>query len=201
MNLSNKPKLEELPSSKQLLKSTFIAFIVAVIVLVIAILPAEYGVDPTGLGNSLGLKKMGEIKVQLEQESLETSSKPQTLATTNEIPQVEQVLDSANSEVFTYTLKPGQAVEVKLKMKKGAKVQYLWSTQNGNLNFDLHGDGDKGSKNFTSYKKGLDFDSDKGELIAQFDGKHGWFWRNRDNQDVTVNLKVEGEFTGIVKYL
>lgn len=32
------------------------------------VLPAEYGIDPTGIGEKLGLKQMGEIKQQLARE-------------------------------------------------------------------------------------------------------------------------------------
>ena len=33
------------------------------------VLPAEYGIDPTGVGRALGLTQMGEIKVQLAEEA------------------------------------------------------------------------------------------------------------------------------------
>jgi len=36
--------------------------------LILFILPAEYGADPTGIGELLGLKKMGEIKTSLKQD-------------------------------------------------------------------------------------------------------------------------------------
>jgi hypothetical protein len=206
MNPSNNPKSDELPSSKQLLKSTFIAFLVATLVLIIAVLPAEYGIDPTGLGKSLGLQKMGEIKTKLATESLNPPTSPQANTAVIESLKIQQPLDSIkkdslNSESFSYTLKPGQAIEIKLRMKKGSIVKYSWSTEDGNLNFDLHGDGTQGSKNFISYKKGLGVKSDQGIFTAEFDGKHGWFWRNRDKQDVSVTLKVDGEFSALIKYL
>jgi hypothetical protein len=37
----------------------------------------------------------------------------------------------------------------------------------------------------------------EGILEAGFDGKHGWFWRNRGKADVTVTLKTDGEYTEI----
>ncbi|MBT3496647.1 MAG: hypothetical protein HN462_05590, partial [Candidatus Marinimicrobia bacterium] len=36
--------------------------------------------------------------------------------------------------------------------------------------------------------------SDKGELKAEFDGYHGWFWRNRNDVSVTVKLEATGDF-------
>ena len=38
------------------------ALLVAGVILVIAVLPAEYGVDPLGIGASLGLTAMGDIR-------------------------------------------------------------------------------------------------------------------------------------------
>ena len=60
MNHTHKPSESDLPTSSQLLKSTLFAFIVAGILLLTVILPAEYGVDPTGIGELLGLKKTNQ---------------------------------------------------------------------------------------------------------------------------------------------
>ena len=42
-------------STKTLLKASFGALVLAIVILVLAVLPAEYGIDPTGVGKSLGL--------------------------------------------------------------------------------------------------------------------------------------------------
>lgn len=63
------PSRAELPSSKQLLRSTVIAAVTAAALLVTTVLPAEYGIDPTGIGRVLGLTEMGQIKVQLSKEA------------------------------------------------------------------------------------------------------------------------------------
>lgn len=79
---SSMPSRAELPSSKQLVRSTVLAFIAACILLVTVVLPSEYGVDPTGIGGVLGLTKMGEIKVALAEEAkadaLDDMSMPST---------------------------------------------------------------------------------------------------------------------------
>ena len=66
---AQQPTEKDLPTSAQLLKSTIIAIMVAIILLVMVILPAEYGTDPTGVGKLLGLKEMGDIKMSLLEES------------------------------------------------------------------------------------------------------------------------------------
>ena len=59
---ANKPSLDQLPTTTQLIKSTIIAGLSALAILLTVILPAEYGIDPTGIGRGLGLTEMGEIK-------------------------------------------------------------------------------------------------------------------------------------------
>ena len=58
------------PSAMQLLKSTAIALVVAIVLLLTVIIPAEYGVDPTGVGRILGLKEMGEMKADSNKKSI-----------------------------------------------------------------------------------------------------------------------------------
>ena len=66
---AEKPSLDELPSAAQLKKSTLIAAASALAILVTVVLPAEYAIDPTGVGRVLGLTEMGEIKSQLSDEA------------------------------------------------------------------------------------------------------------------------------------
>jgi hypothetical protein len=39
--------------------------------------------------------------------------------------------------------------------------------------------------------------SDTGEFKAEFDGYHGWFWRNRNSKAVTVILETDGQYIQI----
>src|SRR3546814_1005665 len=48
-----------IPSTGRLLKATALAVAVATVILVTAVLPAEYGIDPTGIGTQLGLNVLG----------------------------------------------------------------------------------------------------------------------------------------------
>lgn len=45
-----------------------------------------------------------------------------------------------------------------------------------------------------SYEKGRATPSQAGRLTAAFDGSHGWFWRNRTEEPVTVTLRVRGDY-------
>ncbi len=57
------------PTSRQLLHSSAIAVAAAILILATVVLPAEYGIDPTGAGRALGLTRMGEIKMRLAREA------------------------------------------------------------------------------------------------------------------------------------
>jgi hypothetical protein len=189
---SHIPSENDLPTSSQLLKSTIIAFVLAGVLLLLVILPAEYGYDPTGVGEILGLKKMGEIKVSLEKEELNEPEVLKEMPT--EIIQETSKTVEENQDIMEVQIAPGEAIEIKLEMKKGSVAKYKWSTNNGALNFNLHGDGYKGMHISTTYKKGRMVNSDSGELIAEFDGYHGWFWRNRNDVAVQVILEANGNY-------
>ena len=199
---SQQPSEKDLPTSTQLLKATVVAIAVTFILIVVVVLPAEYGSDPTGMGKILGLKEMGEIKMSLLDESHKESSQQNTTSSI-EIDHTEEVIvnNTINKDVVELTIEPGQAIEIKLEMRSGSLVQYEWKTIKGGLNYNLHGDGYKGSQQFISYKKGRMVPSDSGELKAEFDGYHGWFWRNREKFSVTVNLQTSGDYIQIKQML
>lgn len=194
------PNRAELPSNKQLIRSTIIAFIIASFLLVTIVLPAEYGIDPTRIGRVFGLTQMGEIKHQraLEAQKVTTDAQSNLAQTkTAESNQPAANSSAAKTDEKTVTLKPGEGVEIKMDMVKGAKVKYEWKAS-GAVNHDTHADG--ANKAFISYKKGTGVEGDAGELIADFDGSHGWFWRNRTDAEVTITLKINGEYS-VVKQM
>ncbi|MEB0134651.1 transmembrane anchor protein [Actimicrobium sp. CCC2.4] len=208
------PLRAELPSSKKLLRSTGIALVTAAVLLVTVVLPAEYGIDPTGIGRTLGLTAMGQIKVSLAAEASAEAPVTATLPAAppvavvaglvppvatqpTPVPVAATVVTSRTDET-SVTLKPGAAIEVKLAMEKGAKVSYSWKTNGSPVNFDTHGDPSAGPKDaYHGYSKGLQVVSDAGEFTAAFDGNHGWFWRNRANKDVTITLETVGDYKSV----
>jgi len=212
------PTRAELPSARKLLHSTLVAAVIAGALLTTAVLPAEYGLDPTGIGSALGLKKMGEIKTALAREATEATparpapaavapaavvpAPPPQTATAPAKPIASSAQAAARADEVSVTLKPGQGAEVKLDMRKGSKVAYRWATRGGAVNFDTHGDPINPPAGFYhGYGKGRQVDNDEGVLEAAFDGKHGWFWRNRSNADVVVILSTKGEYAAIKRVL
>ena len=194
---AHKPSENDLPTSSQLLRSTMIALFVAVALLLCIVIPAEYGTDPTGVGTLLGLKKMGEIKASLEQEALNEKPKFDDYTSTNEEMRGRFETSIEYKDIKEFVIAPDDAIEIKLEMEKGSIARYRWKTQSGGLNYNLHGDGYKGSQKSTTYKKGRMTSSDTGEFKAEFDGYHGWFWRNRNSKAVTVILETDGQYIQI----
>jgi len=209
---SDLPTRAELPTSGQLLRSTFIALATAAVLLVTAVLPAEYGIDPTGAGQALGLKQMGDIKVQLYQEAEDDAAADAKKAKPDQRSSLwgaifsELAIGTAHAQAATpartdetkVTLKPGEGVEYKMVMKKDAKVTYSWKVEGGKVNHDTHGEPHNNNPDATkSYKKDRGVSGDEGVLTAAFDGNHGWFWRNRGSAPVTVTLKTSGDYAEI----
>lgn len=219
------PTLNELPSTAQLLRSTIIAAIIACVLLVTVVMPSEYAIDPTGVGRALGLTQMGEVKIQLAEEARADEAAAQTPtplpaeniaaapaapATTpatpaEVIPAPEQPAapeQAALQHEMSITLTPNQGAEVKLEMKQGAKVNYSWTANGGVVNYDTHGDPYNAPRDFYhGYGKGRSTPEDTGVLEAAFDGKHGWFWRNRTSKPVTVTLRTQGDYISIKRVI
>jgi len=202
---AEKPSLDELPSSAQLIRSTIIAATSAVVILVTVVLPAEYNIDPTGIGGAIGLAEMGEIKTQLAEEA----------EADRQMMEAEDEQSSLLNDVFglfvgaahaqeamvwrdetTFTLAPGDSADWKMEMDAGQMAEYRMLVEGGRVNFDLHGHG--GGETVT-YEKGRGSTGSEGEVTAAFDGQHGWFWRNRDSSDVTVTIQVRGEYAEFVQ--
>ena len=172
---------DDLPSTKTLLRSTAIAVGVATVVLIVFVLPAEYGVDPTGIGGALGLTQMGAIKASHEAGDAPAAPVPEA--------------KGPRKDVTKVTLKPGGSFEVKLAMRKDARAKFVWSTDTGVVSYDLHSD--HPTNGYHGYKKGTAVAADEGVLVAAFDGIHGWWWRNRTDGTLTITLETDGDYQGI----
>lgn len=214
------PPKSELPSSAQLLKSTILAIGLSATVLVTVVLPSEYGIDPTGIGKVLGLKEMGEIKSQLADEaeadrqrssglgdgSGSTATDQQTnvigrflaslIATPAYAHDGQDQYDQQTDET-TLTLVPGEGMELKLEMHKGDVVEFGWKTGGPVVNFNLHGEAEGES---VTYEKGRAVAGKTGRFQALFDGEHGWWWRNRTGENVTIVLRTSGRYGDIKHY-
>ena len=124
----------------------------------------------------------------------EAGAATQTPAPVVEAPAPEPVLPEWRDEV-SYTLAPTQGIEVKLVMAEGARAEFEWTANGSVLNYDTHGDG--GGRKVT-YEQGRGEPGQSGALVADFDGNHGWFWRNRTDAPVTFTLRTRGEYSRMI---
>jgi hypothetical protein len=212
------PSRSELPSSAKLIRSTILAALVALVLLVTVVMPAEYALDPTGAGRLLGLTEMGEIKQQLAAEAAadeaallitppptpeqplpeaeapaqQPASAPDTQVESIALaPAPEAHVQSEWRDEVRVVLTPGEGTEYKLTMEEGAVASFHWVSEGGPVNFDTHGDG--GGRSI-SYEKGRGVAEAEGDLKAAFTGNHGWFFRNRTANDVTLTLRTRGSY-------
>jgi len=188
---------EGLPSTKSLIKATGIAAVIGLLTLIIAILPAEYGIDPTGLGGAMGLTMLSQANAA-EPASSEVGSSSDNLLALPAGP-VWKTSGKLSSDTTRVTLKPGEGLEVKATMNAGDRMVFNWASEGGPVNFDMHGERYNDGDNFTSYWQGRNEPAANGAFEAPFDGTHGWYWRNRGDETVTIVLRTSGFYDGITK--
>jgi hypothetical protein len=162
-------------SISTLIKATIVAVFIAVIIFLTVVLPAEYGIDPTGAGKALGLTVLSE------------SVAPEIVQTQISVYELQE-----NEAIIVVPANKG--VEYKFTMEKHANLTYEWSSEGTILHFDFHGE-PKGDTTgyFESYTL-ADSSQMKGSMTVPFDGVHGWYWKNNTDKDVTVNLKTKGHY-------
>ena len=188
MNNDTTPQ-SELPSTCSLIKASITAVVIAAVLLLTAVIPAEYGIDPTGIGKKLGL-------TQLNTPSKEISLKEVTPANNSNSP-VQASQKDLLHKTLTLTLAPKQGAEVKAVMNKGDQFIFSWKASHNNVSFDMHGDYPNTNDEFTSFWEDKNLQKTSGVFQAPFDGNHGWYWQNDGTETVTIELSVSGFFSSL----
>ncbi|PKM17650.1 MAG: hypothetical protein CVV11_16160 [Gammaproteobacteria bacterium HGW-Gammaproteobacteria-15] len=163
-------------STKTLVKASVAAAVVAVIALVTLILPAEYNIDPTGIGKQLGLTSIAQAA--------------------NAEPAAAQALAKGSAEFQTIEIvvPAGRGIEYKFAMPQYAKMTFEWLTDGESLYYDLHGEPEGDTTGyFESYTIATNSEV-KGSFTAPFAGSHGWYWKNKSDKPVAVQLMVKGQY-------
>jgi hypothetical protein len=189
------------PQRSQLLKSVLAAVVVAAIVLVTIVLPAEYSIDPIGVGRVLGLTEMNAPARTLQvkdviggnekyrEVKLPDPGDPLPLPN----PAVAQIKATApRAETKTVKLEPGQQTEVKAVMDAAQVIVYSWKAEGGDVYTDFHGHEPNAGEGFVRYEEQQSGREGHGSLVAPFSGEHGWFWLNISEQPVTITLTFTG---------
>jgi hypothetical protein len=178
------PESPPLPPLSQLWRATAVALVAAAAILATIVLPAEYGIDPTGAGAALGLLRVSEASSARVTTDSEAASREPAPFRTDET---------------TITLYPGEGVEIKASMRRGERFVFTWTTDGDVVDFDMHGEAFNATDNYTSYWKDEDQPSASGSFEAPFDGLHGWFWQNLGPEPVAITLTTSGFYNELVK--
>jgi hypothetical protein len=197
------------PSRKSLIRGILLTLVGAIVVTVVFVMPAEYGTDPTGLGERLGLTRLGGVSAP------EVDATPRIVEGTWPVAPPAEEFDYFDPEVlgdpFSRTqerpfrsatmiveLADLEQVEVKASMKQGDALVYSWRMLQGDTVYtDFHADPHAEDQYPEGYWiRYLESESNgaSGSLVAPFDGNHGWYWLNIEEGPVTIELQVHGYY-------
>lgn len=191
----NTPPPVAAPSARKLLKATLVAGAVAAVVLVTAVLPAEYGIDPLGVGRSLGLMDLFAAGAEADA----AAAAPATVTPGLAGPVFPRPYDW-RLDAREFTIRPGTGMEFKYELDRGATMLYSWKAD-GFVEYDFHTEPDgKPSSASDSFDKGTSSQR-RGAYTAPYDGIHGWYWENTSNKDITVRLQTAGFYDEATVFL
>jgi len=184
------------PSLATLARTTVVALVVAAVILVTIVLPAEYAIDPVGTGHWLGLTEIASptlVPVDIG------SPKGAALAPVQSGP-VGVYPAEFQFDVFEIALAPYEYVEYKYQLEKGATMLFSWAA-NAAVVHDFHGERAAGAGEGPAEES---FDKQNrrqanGSLTAPFSGIHGWYWENPGAETITVRLTSAGYYTSAVE--
>lgn len=175
------------PPPAVLAKATGGAAIAAAVILTLFVLPAEYGIDPTGAGAALGLTGMVAAKAD--------APAPATAAPVAALPAKADIARTApwRQDDMTITLAPHSGQEIKAHMAAGDSFVFAWESKGGPVKVDMHGEKANAVEGeFTSYWEEREMTGAQGSFTAPYAGKHGWYWRNKGDTPVTVTVRTTG---------
>ncbi len=207
MSEANHPATLESPSQRQILRATGIAILIAAIICVTIVLPAEYGIDPLHTGAALGLLSLSKATANAAPAATAVSAAEAPAEI--QAPVIKGVFvsqpGSYKVDSRELTLGPGEGIEIKYHMQKGSGMVYSW-TANRNVEYEFHGEPDvkpagAGEDYFESYEKD-DAQGKKeshGTFTAPSTGIQGWFWDNESPSPITIKLVTAGFYDYILQ--
>jgi hypothetical protein len=201
------PSTAPAPSRKKLLIGSAAALAVAAAGLVVFVLPAEFGIDPTGAGRALGLTKLAEPEnIYLERGRKRTN----VLFPIEADPErdrfgIREMIASKGvtlpadaklqSDRFQVELQAYEGIELKYVLAEGAPMHFSWAAT-APVNVDMHSHPFEGGDALTESFVIENLQTQNAVYVAPFTGIHGWFWQNRTLKPVTLTLEAHGLFTG-----
>ncbi len=159
-----------------------------------AIMPAEFNVDPLGLGKLTGIGRLWAPEAETFGGSGAALSHASETPKTSHI--VEIPLGAASWQEA--------AVEYKVHMLPGQSIFYTWSVVNLDgtpgtvpVEVDQHGHDvppEGQSETVVEFRKDRLL-ADQGSMTAPFDGIFGWYFKNHAEDPVVIRVEIEGFYS------
>jgi hypothetical protein len=163
------------------------ALLVAGLLLVTVVLPAEYGLDPLGTGARLGLMEISATEQKATAFAASLANDPAS-ARAGVVPQNQEF----RRETVDFKVGPDGWMEYKYRLDKGEALLYSWKATSP-VEYEFHAEPDGAPAGYAeSYEKVPSSTQALGTLTAPFSGIHGWYWKNRSRQEVTITLSTAG---------
>lgn len=224
----------------KIIKLVIVAFLLGLLVLVVAVMPAEYGIDPLGAGKAFGFSKLhaapqpkeevadkpevvkvakvhkhgdgkahkhgdgkahkheaSKVKVYPTLRMEQAGSKPNVAIPKEYYNPAPNKQYAERDDEVVVSLAAGKGIEYKFDVLKYGKVKYEWSAGDQTVFFDFHGEVKE--KNpvhpvfYESYTVAYS-NSMIGTFTSPFEGKHGWYFKNIGKKDVTIKIRLKGEY-------
>jgi hypothetical protein len=161
------------------------ALLGAGLILVMFVLPAEYGIDPLGTGAKVGLLELGVTGQQVEAMAAASAAGGSQAAT------IAPQDGGFKQETVEFSVGPREGMEYKYRLDKGEALLYSWRTS-GPVSYELHGEPDGAPRGYAdSYEQG-EGTALSGTFTAPSSGIHGWYWENVGNEPIVVTLTTAG---------
>ncbi len=201
-----------LPSGRRIAVGSAVAVLVATVAMVFFILPAEFGIDLTGFGETTGLTGLAQsgsqTNVYLERGlrrsnvlfPLGASAQPNEATLRATLARKGIAVPAGakfRSDHWEYELLPYDSIEMKYRLSQGQPMIFSWHAPVP-LHYDMHSVPDEGGNDATESFAIDDAPSQTAVYIAPFTGIHGWFWQNQTLNSVTVSIDATGAFSGAV---
>ncbi|HEY0649196.1 hypothetical protein [Phenylobacterium sp.] len=187
--------MSELPTRPmrkgRLILATLGALALAVLIVLGAILPAEFDQDPLGVGRLSGLSRLWA-----PQDEQVDVSRGAARAREYDIPFRTDVVEIPLGDFLAGADK--SELEYKVRMKKDATLIYAWEVigtrEPRDFHFDQHGHTTPTPgqpMSVATYRQAFGL-RQQGALTAPFDGIQGWQFSNSSEKPVVVRLRLAG---------
>jgi len=199
-------------STKKIVLATIAAILIGGFIVVTAVLPAEYGIDPTGIGKKIGFNKLYQPVENVNATGLPGivalppvellkleggGSEPEVIMPEEaKYPAPEKQYEEREDSV-QINLKAGKGIEYKVKMLKYGRLKYGWQTNMGIVYSDFHGDvkQENPPKDIYYESYAIAYSNNViGNVISPYEGRHGWYFKNITANDITISIKMKGQY-------